>query len=60
MDNYHQVRHAAQIADNHSADLELKRLAQAVIALSRLCEQAQHTANEALALSQNTGKRISA
>jgi hypothetical protein len=31
-----------------------------VIALSRLCEQAQQTANEALELHQKAGKRLRA
>jgi hypothetical protein len=60
MESFQQIRHTAQIADNHSADLEIKRLAQAVIALSRLCEQTMQTASEALELSQKTGKRIRA
>lgn len=61
MDNFQLVRHAAQMADNHTADLEIKRLAQAVISLSRLCEQTSQAANEALALHQKqNGKRVRA
>jgi len=63
MDNFALIRHAAQTADNHTADLEIKRLAQAVIALSRLCEQtaqAAKDAKEALEFSQRSSKKLRA
>jgi len=58
MDNFSQIRHAAQMADNHTADLEIKRLAQAVICLSRLCEESLKSATEALELIQKNGKKV--
>jgi hypothetical protein len=61
MDNFTLVRHAAQTADNHTADLEIKRLAQAVISLTRLCEQTAQIAQEALQLHhQKNGKKLRA
>jgi hypothetical protein len=63
MDNFALIRHAAQTADNHTADLEIKRLAQAVIALTRLCEQtaqAVQEAKDALEFSQKSSKRLRA
>jgi hypothetical protein len=63
MDNFALIRHAAQTADNHTADLEIKRLAQAVVALTRLCEQTAKSVEEAKAaveISQRNGKRARA
>ena len=61
MDNFALIRHQAQMADNHTADLEIKRLAQAVISLSRLCEEALKVANLTYEQSQQkTGKKIRA
>ena len=60
MDNFSQIRHQAQMADNHTADLEIKRLAQAVISLSRLCEEALKVATLTYEQSQKTVKKIRA
>ena len=57
MDNFAQIRHQAQMADNHTADLEIKRLAQAVIGLSRLCEEALKVATLTYEQSQKNGRK---
>jgi hypothetical protein len=57
MDNIQQIRHAAQAAERHSADLEVKQLAQAVISLSRLCDETMKVAKEALELASRVEKR---
>ena len=54
MDNFALIRHQAQMADNHTADLEIKRLAQAVISLSRLCEEAQGRELDLRAIAKDT------
>jgi hypothetical protein len=59
--NFALIRHAAQTADNHTADLEIKRLAQAVVSLTRICEQTAQVAQEALQLhQQKNGKKVRA
>jgi hypothetical protein len=57
MDNFAQIRHQAQMADNHTADLEIKRLAQAVISLSRLCEEALKLATQTYEQSQKAASK---